>query len=91
MTRDIIRLRASMLEIAEDAARRHGLTLKDLRIKTQRRAISWPRQEAMAEMHRRGFSHTQIIRFFGLTNHTSSVYAVDAVARRRALARQEAA
>ena len=71
-----------MRDIAAEAALRHQMTVDGLKEKTRRRAVSWPRQEAMAEMKGAGFSHRQIARFFGFDNHTSSVRACRAVAAR---------
>lgn len=86
-----LRGRRSMAMIACDVGYLHGLTVADLCKATRRRAISHPRQEAMAQMHLEGFSNKQIVRFFRLTDHTTCVHARKAVADRFGLAQQEAA
>lgn len=80
----------SMREIATDIAAECGLQVSDFRGLSIPRAVRRIRQEAMAAMHAEGFSHTQIVRFFRLKNHTTSIWACRAVAKRRALTQQGA-
>lgn len=75
---------ATMTAIASDVAREHGLSVADLKKHSRRREISWVRQEAYAAIHEAGFSHKRAVRFFGFSDHTSSVHACSAVAERRA-------
>lgn len=81
----------SMREIATDTATECGLRVADLRGRYVPRPVSHVRQYAMAAMHAEGFSHHQIIRFFGLKDHTTSIWACRAVAERNAMRQQEAA
>ena len=74
----------SMHRIATDIAAREGLTLDDLRQPVRAVHIVQSRQEAMALMHTEGFSHSQIVRFFGFRNHTTSLHASRVFARRQA-------
>jgi chromosomal replication initiation ATPase DnaA len=72
-----------MAAIAEEVAGLYGVTVADLKARTRRRAITGPRQHAMAEMRRqrradgrRRFSCQQIASWFGLKDHTTVCYAV---------------
>jgi len=82
VSRDIIDLRATMRQIAAEVAAAHGLRPRDIYLPIRQRWVVHPRQEAMARMSEAGFSHTQIVRHFGLTDHTTSVYAKRAVQAR---------
>lgn len=79
-----------MVDIAERVAAENRMALAELRSDCRLRRVAWPRQNAMAEMHRYGYSHHQIVRFFGLKNHTTSVHAKQAVAERGGLRREAA-
>lgn len=75
----------TMREIAAQTAREHGLQPSDLHRQSKRREISRPRQVAMARMYATGrYSHPQIVRFFGLADHTTSIHACRVVAERAA-------
>jgi len=66
----------TMREIAERVAIAHGVTLADLKSQRQDRAVAWPRQLAMAEIHATGrFPKTQIGRFFN-RDHTTVCHAI---------------
>lgn len=89
--RDWIWIRPTMRTLAETIAREHGLTVEELRSPSHSPRYAWPRQEAMAAMHDAGFSNRQAANFFHRKDHTTAVYARQAVAARRALAEREAA
>jgi hypothetical protein len=79
----------SMASVAGEVAARHGLALEALRTPTRSRPIAHARQEAMAAMRqvrrpdgRVRYSHGQIARFFGLSRHSTVIYAIKALRRR---------
>jgi chromosomal replication initiation ATPase DnaA len=74
--------RPSMRQIAAAVAQDHGLLVSDLYTLSRQKWLSHPRQEAMARMSWAGFSHTQIVRHFGLKDHTTSLHARRAVEAR---------
>ncbi len=72
-------------DIAGEAAGDHGLTLADLRAPTRRRAISRPRQAAMAALRAETrpdgtprYSFAWIARFLGVKNHAAVIHGVRA-------------
>lgn len=70
--------RPKMSEIAALVAERCNLTVTDLRGPSRRRAVVWPRQEAMALMRRvAGRSYPQIGQFFN-RDHTTAIHGVRA-------------
>lgn len=73
-----VRVKRSMRDIAFFVAEAHGLTLEELKERTQRYAIAHPRQEAMwVMMQHPGASHSAIARFFCM-DHTSVLHGVRA-------------
>lgn len=77
-------------EIARTVAEAHGMTVEILRLRTNKRHIAWPRQEAMARMIFAGFSTTAAGAYFD-RDHTTAIHAVRAVTKRMAETRGEAA
>ena len=82
----------SMAEIASLVAQAHGLTVTELRSRTRSWRIARPRQEAMALMRAQTrpsggprFSCLQIVRYFGLLNHSSCVHALKVIRARQAI------
>lgn len=65
----------TMRQITMDVAKAHGLRLADIYAPSRQKWVSHPRQEAMARMSWAGFSHPQIVRHFGLKDHTTSWHA----------------
>lgn len=65
----------SMRDIAERVAKRHGLSLEDL--KSQSRAAKFipARHEAMALCYGLGKSNIQVAHFFRRVNHSTTVHA----------------
>ena len=81
-----------MAEIASLVAQAHGLTVAELRSRTRSWRIARPRQEAMALMRaqtrpsgRPRFSCLQIVRYFGLLNHSSCVHALKVIRARQSI------
>jgi hypothetical protein len=75
-------------DIARSVAAKYGLTLEDLRQKTMRRDICWPRQEAMYEIRRVWgdlASFPWLAKFFRLRDHTTVIWAVRSHADRHGL------
>jgi hypothetical protein len=70
--------RPTMRQIAAEVADAHGVRPAALYTKVRHRWVVHPRQEAMARMSYAGFSHTQIVRHFGLKDHTTSIHAKQA-------------
>jgi len=58
--------RPTRREIAQEAARRHGLTFEELTSRSAAPRIAHPRQEAMFEMLCAGHTKADIARFFRL-------------------------
>lgn len=74
------------VEIAEDVARRHGLTRDALSERTRKREVLRPRQKAMAEMFATGrYNLADIGRFFGV-HRTTVKHAVEVSEGRDAVA-----
>lgn len=70
-------------QIAREVAARHGLTLEDFESPTRRRAIAWPRQEAMwAIRQNTHLSYPQIARIFRKKDHTTIIHGERAHAKR---------
>lgn len=64
-------------EIIAEVAERHKLTPADLRGPCRRRAISWPRQEAMWELQQRTrLSTPQIGDLLGGRDHTTVLHGL---------------
>ena len=73
----------TMRSIAEQVAKRHGMTYARMIQKDRRRPYAWARQEAAWEMRQRGhWSLPQIARTLGLTNHTTILHSVRAHEKR---------
>lgn len=63
--------------ILQQVAEKHGLTVADLLSTRAIRALSWPRQEAMARLRKeRGLTTTQIARFLHRTDHTTVLHGI---------------
>lgn len=78
-------VRWTMARIATDVARRHGITVDQLRGVRRCQALSRARQEAMHLMMQMGtVSSTQVGRFLGGRDHTTILHGVKAHARRAA-------
>ena len=80
-----------MAAVAAEVAEGHELTVEALRAPTRARRIAHARQEAMTAMRqirrsdgRVRYSYAQIAGFFGLSRHTTVLYAVKACGRRGA-------
>lgn len=74
----------TMLEIAEEVARKNGLdSWRDLQKRTRRGIIVFPRQEAMWRCYKETYhSFPTIGRFFGGFDHTTVMHAVKAHEKR---------
>jgi chromosomal replication initiator protein len=58
-------------------AAKYKLTVREIRTKTRRAAISHPRQEAMFELRTKlGLSYPMIARLIGLKDHTTVIYGI---------------
>ncbi len=67
----------TMAEIVEAVARKHGVTVKQLKGSGRARWIAHPRQEAMARMKTEaGKSTTAIGIFLGNRDHTTVIYGI---------------
>lgn len=76
--------RASMRAIATETARESGLTLPAMMDRQNKaRAVSWPRQEAMRRIRKRGYSLPQIAAYFGF-DHTTIIHGIAAATKRHA-------
>ena len=72
-----------MRRIAEEVAHKHGLTLEQLKSRTQDHKIAHARQEAMWRMYEEaGKSNLKIALFFHMANHTTVIHARRAHERR---------
>lgn len=72
----------TMLEIAREVAKKHRLTVDQLRGMEHRQAFAPARQEAMALMREAGKGWSQIGRFMNRT-HATAIYAVRQYHKRR--------
>ena len=88
----------SMAAVAAEVAERHDLAVEALSVPTRTRRIAHARQEAMTAMRqirrpdgRIRYSYGQIARFFGLSRHTTVIYAVKACGLRAARAQAASA
>ncbi len=67
----------SMRDIAEDVARRNGITVEELRGSPLPQRYSWPRQEFMHLAYLTGrYSTTQIGNFLSGRAHTTVVHGI---------------
>jgi len=79
---DLHPLRPTMRSITADVAKRHGLTVEDLRGPERRQAAVRARHEAMAIIRAQGrFSLPQIGKFFN-RDHTTVIHALRRVEER---------
>ena len=68
--------RETARKMVERVAEKHGLGAKALFVRSTRRAIVYPRQQAMYAIRQRlGWSYPRIARLFGM-DHTTVIYGV---------------
>ena len=77
----------NMAEIVAEIASDNGLTLAEIRTKTQAWAISHTRQYAFAVLLDAGFSAASIGRFFGGMDHSTVIYGAEKARSRNSEAR----
>lgn len=64
-------------QILRQVAEKHGLSVSDLKGRSRYRAVVWPRQEAMYELHTRTpLSLSQIARLVGVSDHTTVMHGI---------------
>lgn len=70
-------------DIIRRVALKHGLTVDQIRSRTNQRKIAWPRQEAMAMLRdQTTLSFPAIARMLGLTDHTTVIKGIRAFEKR---------
>lgn len=70
-------------EIIQRVAKDNGIGVCDIKGKGRHRAVAWPRQQAMFEMHETGkWSLGQIGRLLGRRHYTTVLHGIRAVKRR---------
>lgn len=77
------RVGMNLAQIAEAVARKHRISVKDLKGAYRGRTVAWPRQEAMWLAYqevwpdgRHVYSLPQIGRYFGGRDHTTALHGV---------------
>jgi len=71
-----------MAQICLDVAKRHRVSVSDLRGHSRLRTLAQARQQAYRMCRDKGFSYPEIGRFFGNRDHTTVIYGIDADRRR---------
>lgn len=77
---DLARTRSPQ-EFAADFALQHSIPAHDFFGPTRTHDVAHKRQECMSELHRQGFTLSQIARLFG-RDHTTVIHGIEAVKRR---------
>lgn len=73
-----------MREVCMDVCRAHDVTLVELRGRSSKRVISWPRQDAMRLLWKAGYSMPEIARYLGRRDHTTILHGIRASEARMA-------
>ena len=71
--------------ILVDVAKRHGMTVAEMKSKSRKKSFVLARQEAMYLLKKQGLSYPLISRLVGVSDHTTSLHGANVHAKRHGL------